>query len=119
MLAAFTKALNLVTADDIAEVPAQIWPEGYEVEFKETLPHRTGGVHPWLLSDQGSIGDYARDEILAEVVAFANSQGGSVILGIAETTDDPPRARTMVPLPRVGDLQRRFEDQARSCIDPP
>jgi hypothetical protein len=57
MLAAFTKALDLVTADDIAEVPAQTWPEGYEVEFKETLPHRTGGVHPWLLSDQGSIGD--------------------------------------------------------------
>jgi hypothetical protein len=118
MLAVFTKTLDLVTAADIAELPAQTWPEGYEVEFKETLPHRTGGVHPWL-SGQGSIGDYARDEILAEVVAFANSQGGSVILGIAESSDNLPRAHAVMPLPRVGDLARRFEDQARSCIDPP
>src|SRR6266851_1095080 len=118
MLAVFTKALDLVTAADIAELPAQTWPEGYEIEFKETLPHRTGGVDPWL-SSQGKVGDYARDKILAEVVAFANSQGGSVILGIAETPDNPPRAHAVVPLPRVGDLARAFEDQARSCIDPP
>src|SRR5215472_4480823 len=118
MLAVFTKALDLVTAADIAELPAQTWPEGYEVEFKETLPHKRGGVDPWVIG-QGGITDYARDEILAEVVAFANSQGGSVFLGIAETSDNPPRARAVVPLPRVGDLARRFEDQARSCIDPP
>jgi hypothetical protein len=118
MLAVFTKAINLVTAADITELRAQTWPEGYQVEFKETLPHKTGGVDPWLRG-QASIGDYARDEILAEVIAFANSQGGSVIVGIAETPDNPPRAAKVVALPRVGDLARRFEDQARSCIDPP
>jgi len=118
MLAVFTKSLDLVTATDIAQVPEQTWPEGDEVEFKETLAHRTGGVHPWL-GGQGSIGDYTRDEILAEVVAFANYRGGSVILGIAETADNPPRADKIVPLPRVGELARRFEDQARSCIEPP
>src|SRR5262249_16414834 len=38
---------------------------------------------------------------------------------IAETSDNPPRADAIMPLPRVGDLAGRFEDQARSCIDPP
>jgi len=37
----------------------------------------------------------------------------------AETPDNPPRADAIMPLPRVGELARRFEDQTRSCIDPP
>ena len=79
--------------------------------------HSGGGGHPWL--GGGDIGDHARDEILSEVIAFANAQGGSVVLGIEETSDKPPRAHAVTPLPRVGELARRFEDQARSCIDPP
>jgi hypothetical protein len=118
MLAVFTKPLELVTSADVAELSAQTWPEGYEVEFKKTLPYRSGGSHPWL-AGSGSIGDYARDEILGEVIAFANAQGGSVVLGIEETSDKPPRAHAVVAVPRVGELARRFEDQARSCIDPP
>ena len=98
-------------------MPAETWPEGYEVEFKKTLPDKRGGGHPWL--GGGDIGDHARDEILSEVIAFANAQGGSVVLGIEETSDKPPRAHAVTPLPRVGELARRFEDQARSCIDPP
>ena len=100
MLPVFTKPLDLVIASDVAELAAQAWPEGYEVEFKEALPQSGGGAHPWL-GGQGSIGNYARDEILAEVIAFANSQGGSVILGVAETPDSPPRADAIKPLPRV------------------
>jgi hypothetical protein len=75
---------------------------GYQVEFKETLPDRSGKVHPWLRG-QTSVGDYPRDEILSEMVAFASSQGGSVFLGIAETSDNPTRADAAVPLPPVGD----------------
>ena len=40
MLALFTKALELVTAADIDELPAQTWPEGPEVEFKKSLPEK-------------------------------------------------------------------------------
>jgi hypothetical protein len=114
MLAVF---LDLVITADIAELTAETWPEGYEVEFKKALSERRGGQHPWFTG--GDIGDHARDEILAEVIAFANAQGGSVVLGIEETPDKPPRAHAIAPLPRVGELARRFEDQARSCIDPP
>jgi len=118
MHAVFTKPLDLVSAADISDLSVQTWPEGDEVEFKGALPLKSGGVHPWL-NGQGTIGDYARDEVLAEVVAFTNNRGGSVMLGISETADNPPRADQVVALPRAGDLARRFEDQARSCIEPP
>src|SRR5438034_3976646 len=117
MLPIFTKPLDLVTPADIAELPAHAWTEGYEVEFKRALSDSGGGQHPWLTG--GDIGNHARDQILSEVVAFANAQGGSLLLGIEETRDKPPRAYAVRPLPRVGELARRFEDQARSCIDPP
>jgi len=118
MLAIFTKTLELVGSADVLQLVAQTWPEGYEVEFKRTLGHKKGEPHAWLAGGE-EIGDYARDELLAEVVALANANGGTVILGIEETRDKPPRAHLVVPLPRAGELARRFEDQARSCIDPP
>jgi predicted HTH transcriptional regulator len=82
MLGIFTKPLELVTASDVAELYGESWPEGYEVEFKKTLSDKRGGQHPWATG--GDVGDHARDEILAEVIAFANAQGGSLILGIEE-----------------------------------
>ena len=98
MLAVFTKPIELVTAADIVELYAQTWPEGYEVDFKEALPDRRGGQHPWFTG--GDIGDHARDEILSQVIAFANAQGSSVVLGIEEASDKPPRARAVIALPR-------------------
>jgi schlafen family protein len=118
MLPVFTKPLELVTPADVVDLTAQAWPEGYEVEFKKALPHKKGGTHPWAVGAD-DIGEHARDEILSEVVAFANAQGGSLVLGVEETKDRPPRALAISAVPRVGELARRFEDQARSCIDPP
>jgi hypothetical protein len=118
VLAIFTKRLDLISAADIAELTAEKWPEGYQVEFKKALSVKKGSPHPWFTGGD-DIGDHARNEILGEVIAFANAQGGSVVLGIEETPDKPPRAHAIAPLPRVGELARRFEDQARSCIDPP
>lgn len=47
MLALFTKALELVTAADIDELPAQTWPEGSEVEFEKVTPGEevAGRIH--------------------------------------------------------------------------
>jgi hypothetical protein len=118
MLGAFTKPLLAVAASDILEVCAQAWPEDYQVEFKGSLPVKKGNDHPWMGGAE-DIGEHARDEILSELVGFANSQGGTLILGVTETREKPPRAHSVEPLPRIGDLARRFEDQARSCIDPP
>lgn len=118
MIPIFTRPLELVTAADVEDLVAQAWPEGYDVEYKKPLPHKKGGDDPWI-EGKNEIGEYARDEVLAEVVALANAQGGTVILGIEETADKPPRANSINALPRVREIARRLEDQARSCIDPP
>jgi hypothetical protein len=118
LLAIFTKPIEAISATDVATLVSEAWPEGYQVEFKEALPSKKGSDHPWMTGGH-DVGDYARDQILSEVLAFANAQGGTLILGIKETRDKPPRAGSISALPRVGELARRFEDQARSIIDPP
>src|SRR4051812_29574716 len=74
-----------------------------ELEFKGSLPFQPQKGQPqtvdrWL--ERGDrIGDYARDEILAEMVAFANADGGTLVLGLHETKDEPRRAERLEPLP--------------------
>jgi predicted HTH transcriptional regulator len=41
------------------------------------------------MAHSGSIGDYARNQIADEIVAFANTLGGVVCVGIDETQDHP------------------------------
>lgn len=117
MLGIFTKPLELIGSHDVAELCDKKWPEGYTVEYKKTLPHKSGGSDSWL-AGADKIGDFARDQILEEVIAFANAEGGTVIVGISETKEKPPRADAIEPLARVGELETRFADAARSCIEP-
>jgi hypothetical protein len=117
VLSLFSKPLQQVDASDIQQLVDERCAESSEVEFKRTLPDSKGAVAQWI-TGKDAIGDYARDQVLGELVAFANATGGFVILGIGETQDKPPRAKEIVPLPRVGELARRFEDQIRTCVDP-
>ena len=117
MLPIFSKPVDQITAEDVSALVANKWPEGDTVEFKEALPSKKAGGDPWI-TGANSISDYARNEILAGVVAFANAHGGMVILGIAETTDKLPRAAAVNPLPRCAELAERLLDQARECIEP-
>jgi hypothetical protein len=70
--------------------PPRRGPRVTRSNSKKTLPDKRGRQHPWVTG--GDIEDHARNEILPEVIAFANAQGGSLILGIEETSDKPPRA---------------------------
>lgn len=91
-------------------------PESDQLELKEDLPCRDGR-DSWHTGAQ-RIGDYARNKILAEVVAFANSYGGDVVIGIRESDDKPARAATLVPLPDCVELAHRLAQQASACIEP-
>lgn len=117
MTSFFQKPIRQLQADDVLGLVTDACSEGYEVEFKETIPDKRGQPSLWL-AGKSEISEYARDNLLAEIVAFANAQGGYLFLGIAETDDKPARAARIVPLPRLGELARRLEDQARACIEP-
>ena len=96
MLPIFTKPLHGVTGEDAQQLISEQVPEGATVEFKEALPQKKGGADPWIT--KGQVPEYARNEILAELVAFANAHGGHLRL-----TED-----------RV----LRFMDQQRALCDP-
>jgi hypothetical protein len=40
MLGVFSKPLETLTPADIGELCEQAWPEGYQVEFKRSLPNK-------------------------------------------------------------------------------
>jgi hypothetical protein len=112
------KPFDQITADDILELCRNAAYENLTLEFKRELPSRDGRrPDPWMQG--GNFSEYARDRLFREIVAFANAQGGTLILGIDETDENPPRAAAVSPIPRVHDLASRLEDAARACIDPP
>jgi predicted HTH transcriptional regulator len=114
MIALFTKSIELLTAEDVTGVVG--WPESLTVEFKEALPARDGRNDAWL--GGGAVEQYARDKLFKEVVAFANTSGGHLLLGVAETKDAPPAAAALTPVPRCIDLAERLSRVAQ-VIDPP
>lgn len=112
----FGKRTDELTKRDIQRLIDEQFQEGVQLEFKETLPAKKS-PDPWV-SGEDRIGNYARNEIVAEVIAFANARGGSVVLGVKETRSKPARANRIVPLRDCAELAERLRLQCRDCIEP-
>lgn len=117
MIPLFTKPLSQLTAEDVEALRSEEVPEGQTVEFKQTLAARGGKPDPWL-NGGSSLGEHARDDLLKEVVAFANSGGGNIVLGVVESIGHPKRAAGTNPLPRCHELAERLRLMSRDCIEP-
>ena len=116
MISLFTKPIDALDAQDAAGVLG--WPESLNIEFKRTLPGRNGRLDAWI--NGGDFESYARDKLFKEVVAFANTSGGHLVLGVAETEGAPPPhvATALTPVPRCEELAERLA-RAAQTIDPP
>ena len=118
MTAVLTKPADRIDSGDIQALIDGKVPESAQIEFKESLPARgSGDPDPWM-QGEGRIGERARNEILEEVVAFANAYGGALVLGIGEDKANPPTAVGLTPLPRCADLAERFRLAFRDCVEP-
>ena len=117
MTAVLAKPADGIGLDDIRALISEQVPEGVQIEFKESLPAGKGKSDAWLTGGDG-IGERARNEILEEVVAFANAFGGALVLGVADDRAKPPVAADITPLPRCADLAARFEQIFGACVDP-
>ncbi len=117
MTAVLTKPADRIDSGDIQALVAENVPESAQIEFKESLPAGKGRTDAWLTGGS-RIGDYARNRILEEVVAFANAYGGALVLGIAENRAKPPVAASVMPLPSCTDLAGRFRLMFRDCVEP-
>lgn len=95
---------------------------GRELEFKGALPFvvqkgQAQSADRWI--EKGDrIGDYARDAILSELMAFANAGGGTLVLGLHETKDEPRHAIRLEALPNCEDLVRRLLDACEDIVEP-
>jgi predicted HTH transcriptional regulator len=118
VIPAITKPLESLTAADLRELIEGRWPESENVEYKEELHReRDNRQDPWYTS--GNISGASKDKIFKELVAFANTSGGRLFLGIGETDDKPPCANTIRGIPRCCELAERLEQSIISNIDPP
>ncbi len=113
----FSKPLSALTADDIDRLAKDQVRESDVVEFKEALSGK-GGPDPWHRGAAG-IGPAARDKVVNEIIAFANAHGGTLVLGIAESSDKPARAEKVAPVPRCADLAERLSRALADTVEPP
>jgi predicted HTH transcriptional regulator len=113
----FRDPVTAITASDIEQLCTAGASENVELELKADLPTKFGKRDEW--HNGGSFGDFARNRIAEEIVAFANTLGGVLLLGIEETTDHPHRAAKPNPSPRVHELAPRRRQAVHDIVDPP
>lgn len=97
------RPFDAITLNDIKDFVTYARSEGATLDFKEAFP---------AANDKG-----VRD-FLADVTAFANTDGGDIIIGVRE--DKNGVAADIVGIDRSGldEALRRVEDQLRACVDP-
>ena len=117
MLNVMSKPSDQLIANDIQALIETHVPEGDQIEFKESLRKRKNSPDPWILG-KNEIGEGSRDEVLEEVVAFANARGGALLIGIRESKSKPPVAAEITPVPRCFELAERFKLKFRDCVEP-
>ena len=76
-------------------------------------------MHPAIhgCGGRNRIGDRAKDELLEEVVAFANAYGGTLLLGVKESNAKPPVAAEITSV-RCAELAERLRNVFRDCVEP-
>lgn len=117
MIPALTKALDELTQLDLETLCEKKWPESQNAEFKSDLSAEQGRQDAW--HQNGKVGEYAKRKLFKEIVAFANSSGGRLFLGVEESDEKPPVATKLSPLPRCHDLAESLERSAYDWIEPP
>ena len=114
-----SKPIRDISPADIESLVDSGVPEGERMEFKRGLPAKGKGNQDQWMSDQTNIGDFAKNKILKEVVAFANAYGGVLVLGIEEDGKAKPAvAKKICPIPKCEDAADRFRSIFRARVEP-
>jgi len=116
MLPIFTKSVDEVEPTDVEQLLKEEYPETDSVEYKGRLPHKDG-EHPWY-EGKRTVSYRTKRGVLKEVVAFANAEGGTLILGIEESNDQRRKATGYRLIPNCHDLADRLRKKAREHIRP-
>jgi hypothetical protein len=97
-------------SSDISVLATAGLPEDPVTEFKQAVSGN------W--AESLNLTRDAQNDLIKEIVAFANSFGGSLYIGIEESADDPKRSAGLMPVPQVGKLASILENVLRDCVEP-
>lgn len=113
----FSERLSQVTKDEVQAIIDSEVAEGIDLELKRELPARKGENHdPWMTG--GRIGDKAKDELAAEIIAFANTAGGTLIVGIDENKQTKRAVPPIIPMPNCKVAAARLHQAIDDRIEP-
>jgi predicted HTH transcriptional regulator len=70
------------------------------------------------VDDVGRLGDEAKDELAAESIAFANTAGGTLIVGVDEDTATKRAKLPIFPIPRCKETAARLHQAISDRIEP-
>jgi hypothetical protein len=112
----FPTRLSEVTPQEVQNVITLQAAESWDFELKRDLPAKKGKTDPWMTG--GKIGDDAKDELAAEIIAFANAGGGTLIVGIGEDRATKRAIPPIVPLPRCKEAAERLHQAITDRIEP-
>jgi Putative DNA-binding domain len=109
------KPLTQITQAEIRKLIAERRTEDQQLEFKRTLSSKKPEGDRWL-SGATELGNAAKEAIAEEIVGFANTYGGTLILGIEE--NDQKSATGEFPLPRCKALADVLQRSLIAIIEP-
>ncbi len=114
----FEKPIEAITVDDLNWLISAEVQESQDIDYKRELSGEKSAPDPWQSTGE-KINGAAVAALVKELVAFANTQGGSLILGMDQTEEAPPRAKCIEPIRSVADLAEILKRRCRDNIEPP
>jgi hypothetical protein len=112
----FPTRLSEVTAAQIQGLIAAEAPESADFELKKALSAEGIASDPWMSG--GKIGDRAKNELAIEMVAFATSSGGTLILGIDEDSQTKSARLPIYPIPRCKEAAAVLHQSISARVEP-
>jgi hypothetical protein len=112
----FPTRLSQVTADQIQHVIDSEASESIDFELKKALSAPNGAPDPW--ASGGRIGDQAKNKLAIEMVAFANTSGGILIVGIDEDPQSKSAKPPIYPIRRCQEAAAILHQALTARIEP-
>lgn len=113
------KDINNILKEDIDKIIDLGLPENESIEFKKALSTANGQPDNWM-EGKSKVGKFAKEKLIKEIIAFANTDGGYLFVGIDEkiSKEGVSKASKIVQIPRVELLAEKFKMYIRDHIEP-